>query len=170
MAQQIETPEDRPPTALPPTRVFLVIVDDSQEMPIALHYACRRARNGGGRVALLRVLEPADFQQWMSVADLMENEQRENAENLLQRLGKTVIEKSGRLPVFHIRQGHLREELANLIAEDKSISVLVLAAASAGDNPGPLINHISGKGLGSIRVPVTIIPAGMTEADLDPIT
>ena len=39
-------------------RVFLVVVDDSAEQAVALRYACLRARKGGGRVALLRVLEP----------------------------------------------------------------------------------------------------------------
>ena len=35
-------------------RVFLVVVDDSEEMLVALRFACMRAKNTGGRVALLR--------------------------------------------------------------------------------------------------------------------
>ncbi|HTH15897.1 MAG TPA: universal stress protein, partial [Magnetospirillum sp.] len=46
------------------TRVFLVVVDDTEEMRAALSYACRRARHTGGRVALLRVVEPAEFQHF----------------------------------------------------------------------------------------------------------
>ncbi len=150
-------------------RVFLVICDESDEMAIALHYACRRARNSGGRVALLAVIEPPEFQQWMSVADLMHEEKWTAAENMLQRLGKTVIEKAGSPPVFYIREGSLRDEIAALVEEDPSVSVLVLAASS-GESPGPLVTHIVGKGPGTIRIPVTIIPAGLTEEDLDPVS
>ncbi len=34
-------------------RVFLVVVDETEEMKVALRFACRRARHTGGRVALL---------------------------------------------------------------------------------------------------------------------
>ena len=43
-----------------PERVFLVVVDESEEMQVALRFACRRAQHTGGRVALLYVIEPAD--------------------------------------------------------------------------------------------------------------
>ena len=33
-------------------RVFLVVVDDSEEMLVALRFACMRAKSVGGRVAL----------------------------------------------------------------------------------------------------------------------
>ena len=45
-------------------RVFLVVVDDSEEMRIALRFACMRAKNTGGRVALFRDIEPAGFHHW----------------------------------------------------------------------------------------------------------
>jgi len=59
-------------------RVFLVVVDESEELRVALRYAARRARHTGGRVALLYVIEPtADLQHWMAVETLMREEQRE---------------------------------------------------------------------------------------------
>ena len=39
-------------------RVFLVVVDDSEEMHVALRFASRRAAATGGRVALFSALEP----------------------------------------------------------------------------------------------------------------
>ena len=62
-----------------PQRVFLVVVDDSPEMQVALRYAALRARSTGGRVALLYVIEPSDLQQWMAVESLMREERREEA-------------------------------------------------------------------------------------------
>ena len=52
-------------------RIFLVVVDDSPEMEVALRFACLRARHTGGRVALLYVLEPSEYQTWLRVGDLM---------------------------------------------------------------------------------------------------
>ena len=61
-------------------RVFLVVVDDTEEMHVALRYACRRARHTGGRVALLHVIEPADPQPFRQVAELILAEQRAQAD------------------------------------------------------------------------------------------
>ena len=59
-------------------RVFLVVVDDTEEMKVALRFACRRAAHTGGRVALLYVVESSEFQHWMSVGDLMREEARKS--------------------------------------------------------------------------------------------
>ena len=46
-----------------PQRTFLCVVDESEELHQALRYACRRAKSTGGRVALLYVIEPVEFQR-----------------------------------------------------------------------------------------------------------
>ncbi len=74
----------------PADRIFLVVVDETEEMRVALRFACRRARNTGGRVALLYVIEPADFQHWQAVGDLMREEARSEGEQLLQKLAARV--------------------------------------------------------------------------------
>ena len=53
-------------------RVFLVVVDESEELHLALRFASRRAQRTGGRVALLQVMEPSDFSHWMAVEQVME--------------------------------------------------------------------------------------------------
>ena len=58
-------------------RVFLVVVDDSEEMLVALHFACMRAKNTGGRVALFRDIEPTGFHHWAGVSELMQDEARD---------------------------------------------------------------------------------------------
>ena len=99
-------------TAVPAThqRIFLVIVDDSEELNIALTYACLRARNSGGRVALLYVIEPSDFQHWIAVEDIMRAERRTEAEQILQRHAKQVNEITGALPILYVREGERRDE------------------------------------------------------------
>jgi nucleotide-binding universal stress UspA family protein len=151
-------------------RVFLVVVDDSEEMPVALRFACLRARRQGGRIALLYVTERADFQHWASVGDLMRQEAREEGEQLLQKLAGEVYESSGNYPVFYIREGDVREELVTLIEEEPSISILVLAANVGGGGPGPLISYLLGKKAPQNRIPITIVPGNLSDEELLEIT
>ena len=150
-------------------RIFLVVVDDTQEMAVALRFACRRASNTGGRVALLYVVEPSDFQHWMAVGDLMREEARNEGEQLLQRLAAKVNELTGQLPVLHVREGTRREELLKLIDEDPTVSILVLGASVEKRGPGPLVEALTGKFVGKLRVPVTIVPGNLSDDEIDSI-
>ena len=152
------------------SRTFLVVVDDSEEMQVALHFASRRAMRTGGRVALLYVQQPTEFQHWMAVGDLMREEAREEAEGLMQKLSAEVKEWSGNYPVVHMREGDIREELEKLLDEEESVSVLVLAASTESSGPGPLISYIVGKGSARLRIPVTIVPGSLTDEEIIGIT
>ncbi|HTR87869.1 MAG TPA: universal stress protein [Reyranella sp.] len=154
----------------PAARVFLVVVDESPEMRKALHYACRRAKRTGGRVALLYVMAPPEAQQWGTVADLMRQEARQEAEQVVARHAETAASLTGQPPSIHIREGSAREELLKLIAQDHSISVLVLGSASSGEGPGPLVTAFTGKGANQLRIPLTIVPGVLTEAEIDEIS
>ena len=151
------------------TRVFLVVVDESPEMPTALRYACRRAKRTGGRVALLYVMDPPESQQWGGVADLMRQEARQQAEQVVGAHAETAATLTGQPPAIHIREGKSREELLKLIAEDRSISVLVLGSSSTNEGPGPLVTAFIGKSGNLLRIPLTIVPGGLTEAEVDAI-
>lgn len=151
-------------------RVFLVVVDDSEELKVALRFACQRARHTGGRVALFRSVEPIEFQHWMGVGELMREEARQEAEQLLDRVSQQVQDLSGTIPVLYIREGTARDELLTLIEEEPSISVLVLAAAPKSDNPGPLVNHLMTKAAAALRIPITIVPGSLTDEEIDALT
>jgi len=147
-------------------RIFLVVVDESEEMRVALQFAARRARHTGGRVALLYVIEPSDMQQWMAVENLVREEQRQAAEQVLSKLATEVKEMSGTLPVVYIREGRRRDALLALIEEEPSISILVLAAGAGPEGPGPLITALVGKMSGKMRVPITIVPGSLSDAQI----
>ncbi len=151
-------------------RVFLVVVDESPEMRNALRYACRRAKRTGGRVAMLYVMDPPEGQQWGAVVDLMRQEARQQAEEVVARHADVAVSMTGQPPTIHIREGKSREELVRLITEDRSISVLVLGSASGGDGPGPLVTAFAGKFGGQLRVPLTIVPGALSEAEIDAIS
>jgi nucleotide-binding universal stress UspA family protein len=53
---------------------FLVCVDSSDECKAALRFACMRAKNSKGEVAILYVIEPNDMQHFAGVEKVMERE------------------------------------------------------------------------------------------------
>ena len=124
-------------------RVFLVVVDESPEMQKALRYACRRAKRTGGRVALLYVMDPPEGQQWGGVVDLMRQEARQQAEEVIARHADTAASLTGQPPAIHIREGKSRDEL---------------------------IKAFSGKLGSQLRIPLTIVPGVLTEAEIDAIS
>ncbi len=151
-------------------RVFLVVVDDTEEMRVALRFASGRAVHTGGRVALLYVMEPNDFQHWMAVGDLIREEARAEAEKLLQRHAAQVQKWSGAMPILHLREGEPRDTLLALINEDPQISILVLGANTGARGPGPLVSALTGKMMGKLRVPVTVVPGNLSDDDIDAIS
>jgi nucleotide-binding universal stress UspA family protein len=153
-----------------PLRIFLVVVDESPEMPVALYYASRRAQRTGGRVALLRVIPREESHGLASVEALMREEAQHEAEQLLQRLAKTVVDEIGALPILYVKEGSPRDELMELVANDPSISILVLAAGTGPEGPGPLISFLATKGMSKLRIPVTIVPGNLTHEQIDAIS
>jgi nucleotide-binding universal stress UspA family protein len=151
-------------------RVFLVVVDETEELQIAVHYAARRAAHTGGRVALLYVIEPSELQTWVAIENLAREEQREEAEQLMQRLCEEILPIAGSMPIIYIREGPRRDELLALINEDPSISILVLAAGTGPEGPGPLISYLTGKPAARLRIPITIVPGSLTMEQLDAVS
>ena len=161
--------ENRPDSTAASDRIFLVVVDETEEMNVALRYAGMRARHTGGRVALLYVIEPADFQHWKAVGDLMREEARSEGEQILQRCSQQVMDETGAMPVLYLREGERRNELLALINEEPGISILVLGANTGPRGPGPLVSALTGKFVGKLRVPVTIVPGNLSNEDIDKI-
>ncbi len=151
-------------------RVFLVVVDNSEEVRVALRFAAKRAEHSGGRVALLYVIEPTEFQHWMFVGTLMAEEARETAEGAVGEFSKIVQELTGEMPVVYIREGERQTELMKLLKEEPSISLLVLAAADSADGPGPLVSSLTGDMVGGLPVPITVVPGTLSDEDIDRIT
>jgi nucleotide-binding universal stress UspA family protein len=150
-------------------RIFLVVVDQSPELKVALRFACNRAKATNGRVAMLYVTEPADS-EWQAVGDLMREERRQEAEARLQELAAQAQALSGMMPMLYVREGEPPAELLKLIDEEPSISVLVLAADVGPKGPGPLVSSLAGKSIGQLHVPLTIVPGSLAEDEIDAIT
>ena len=153
-----------------PSRVFLVVVNEAPEHRIALRYAARRAAHTGGRLAMLYVIEPSELQHFLAIEELAQAERREAAEELLQRLCEDIAPVAGAVPIVYIREGRQRDELLALIAEEPTISILVLAAGTGPEGPGPLVSSLVGKGAARLRIPITIVPGGLSVDQVDALS
>ena len=146
---------------------FLVVVDDTPECDRALHFASRRALRIGATVLMLRVIETRDRnQQWLGVADIMRAEAHEEANAVLDRHAARSAGITGVMPERVIREGDKSQELLKLIEEDEDIAVLVLAAATGKEGPGPMVVSLA-KNAGEFPIPVGIVPGHLSDADLD---
>jgi nucleotide-binding universal stress UspA family protein len=150
-------------------RKFLVVADGTAEFRTALHFACRRARSTGGHVALLKVIEPAVFEHWSGVREEIARQQRQEAEADLQESARYVQGETGLPPEFLIVEAESsRAALKQVFSEDPDIKILVLAAATGGRGPGPLVGSIAKEGVkwGGRKVPITIVPGDLTDEEI----
>tara|TARA_R110000751_G_scaffold71441_2_gene144678 strand:- start:38976 stop:39467 length:492 start_codon:yes stop_codon:yes gene_type:complete len=147
-------------------RKFLAVIDETPECERAVHYAAARAKSTNGVLVLVFVIEPGDFQHWLGVEEIMKAEAREAADAALQRVAAKVRENIGIEPELKIRTGKTTDEIHSVIEEDQDIAILVLAAGSANEGPGPLVSSIAGRGA-AFPIPVTVIPDALSDADID---
>lgn len=147
-------------------QVFLVLVDDTPEMPVALRFACYLANKRDGRVALFRALEPAGFMPWAGVDDIMRTELQDESQRLLKTYTEIVNEWTGDDPIIYIREGNVGEELSHVLCTEQNITKLVLASDVETEDPGPIINYMMKEGTHTIHKPIVIVPSNMTEDEL----
>lgn len=147
--------------------VFLVVVDDSEEMHQALQFACGRAEAVGGKVALLYCIAPSEFEYFAGVGELMRAEAREAAEEKMSIHAEYVQQLTNSTPILYVREGDIRDELLSLISEEEDISLLVLGADTNSETAGPLISFMVARGASSCRVPITVVPGNLTDEQID---
>lgn len=147
----------------------MAVIDDTPECSRAVHYAGMRAKNSNGGLVLLYVIADGDFQEWLGVEEIMRAEAREEAEATLAKVSQNVRETIGIEPEIVIREGNATDEIHALIEEDRDIAILVLAAGSAKEGPGPLVSSIAGKAA-AFPIPVTVIPDLLTDEEIDALT
>ncbi|WP_176086633.1 universal stress protein [Martelella sp. HB161492] len=147
-------------------RKFVAIVDGTPECSLAVRYAARRAKNSNGGLVLLFVIPQHDVQQWIGVQEYMRAEAREEAEVAVSKAAEEVRASIGIDAEIVVREGSVAEEINAVVEDDRDIAILVLAAGSAKEGPGPLVSLLAGRGK-AFSIPVTVLPDGLSEADID---
>jgi len=149
-------------------RKFLVVVDDTEECDRAVVFAARRAEHTGGVLVLLHVVDDGDFRGFLGVEQVMRAEAHAEAEEILAAVVARVKAIAAIEPETVIREGARAAEVLRLIEADEDIAVLVLAAGTSSEGPGPLVSSI-GRSAGSFPVPVTIVPGHLSDDEISAI-
>ena len=68
-----------------------------------------------------------------------------------------------------MREGETADEILGLIEDDEDIAILVLAAGTGKDGPGPLVASVGGTA-GDYPIPVAIVPGHLSDEELDAMT
>jgi nucleotide-binding universal stress UspA family protein len=146
-------------------RKFLVVVDDTPECDRALTYAARRAERTNGALVMLHVIDDQDFRGFIGVEQMMRAEAREAADLTLAKVADRIRTVARIEPEMVVREGVRAAEVVGLIEKDEDIAILVLAAGTGSDGPGPLVTALTGR-LGSFPVPITIVPGTLSDEEI----
>lgn len=144
-------------------RIYLVIVDETEEALVALQFAARRAAKTDGALHLLAIVPPQPFNPFGGVQATIEEEARARAETLVTAAAGNLLSQGAKMPVISVRMGEDIKIVREYLKENGEVSALVLGAAKEG-GPGPLVTHFTGAGLGQMPCPVFVIP-GTLDAD-----
>lgn len=148
-------------------RKYLVVIDDTEECGRAVHWSAQRAGRTKSIVVMLRVIETHDQgAQWLGVADIMRAEAMEAAKAMLKKSAERAKKTANVKVDMVIREGVTSDEIVKLIEEDADIGILVLAAGTGKEGPGPLVTHI-GKVAGTFPIPIAIVPGHLSDEDID---
>lgn len=149
-------------------RVYLVIVDETEEAKLALRFAARRAAQTGGSVHILALVPRQQFNAFGGVQATIEEEARDRAEVLANGAAGELLSESGKMPQIAVRVGDGNAVINEYLAEHPEVAALVLGAAAEG-NPGPLVSYFSTHA-GSLHCPLFIVPGGLSEQELDALS
>ena len=147
-------------------RKFLVVVDETPECDRAVVFAARRAEHTGGGLVLLHVVQDADFRGYVGVGEAMRAQAHAEAEAVLAEVAERVRTLGPVEPERVIREGVPAIEVVRHIEADEDIAVLVLAAGTGPEGPGPLVSTLAGRGAGTFPVPITIVPGHLGDAEI----
>lgn len=146
-------------------RIYLVIIDETDEALVALRYASRRAAETGGMVHLLALVPPQPFNAFAGVQATIEEEARARAETLVTAAAGNLLSEGGKMPIIAVRQGDGEKVVRQYLGEHPEVSALVLGAA-VDSGPGPLVAHFTGAHAGQLPCPVFVIPGSLSEDDI----
>ena len=148
-------------------RKYLVVIDDTDECDRAVFWAAKRAGRTKSQIVMLRVIDTVDRNQpWLGVADVMKAEADEAANKAFEKYAARIKKIANITPDRVIREGDPAEEIVKLIDEDADIGILVLAAGTGSEGPGPLVSSLA-KSVGTYPIPVAIVPGHLSDEDLE---
>ena len=150
-------------------RVYLVIMDETEEALVALRFAARRAAKTDGAVHIIAHVPQQDFNAFGGIQATIEAEAREHAEELVAAAADAIAQEANVTPQIMVKSGKPAEIVRDVIGANDEIAALVLATAASGA-PGPLVAHFTGHDAGTLPCPVMLVPGAIDLARLDALS
>jgi nucleotide-binding universal stress UspA family protein len=149
-------------------RVYLVIIDETEEATLALRFAARRAADTQGSVHILAIVPKQEFNAFAGVQATLEEEARDRAEVMANGAAGALFSESGTMPQISVKVGDGQAVINEYLTEHPEVAALVLGAAAEG-GPGPLVTHFSSIA-GSLSCPLFVVPGGLSEEQIDAVS
>lgn len=146
-------------------RIYLVVMDETEEAKQALRFASLRAMKTGGSVHILALVPQQTFTAFGGVQATIEQEARERAEVMANNHAGNIFAESGKMPVIAVRPGPPAEVIRKYLDEHGEIAALVLATSAEGHS-GPLVTHFAAHA-GVLPCPLYLIPGKLTREEID---
>ena len=102
-------------------RVYLVIMDETDESRLALRFAARRAARTGGLVHIVALVPRQEFVAFGGVQATIEEEARSRAEVLVTSAAGNIVSESGRMPVVAVREGEAVQAVRDYLGEHPEV-------------------------------------------------
>ena len=146
-------------------RVYLTIIDETDEAQKALRFAANRAAATGGAVHILALVQPQNFNAFGGVQATIEQEARDRAEAIANGAAGALMDDEGRMPTITVKVGEGQAVIREYLESHSEVAALVLGS-SDGASPGPLVAHFSASA-GKLSCPLYILPGGITKDEID---
>ncbi len=147
--------------------LYLVCVNEKEHSRTALKYACAKAKARSGAVAMLYVVEPVDYNTIFSVADVIRDERRAEAQALLETFAEVAMERH--IPAQSwVRDGMIAEEICACLKEHPEITMLLLGVAADGSsNKGGVLTSLTAMLGHRYHIPLLLVPGNLTDAQIE---
>ncbi|MDB2414554.1 universal stress protein [Rickettsiales bacterium] len=149
---------------------YLVCINKEEYSKVAVSFAYKLAKRNNGRITLLNVIEPSDYQSFGAVADKMQEEMRKETEELFQQMSDEITSDGGNVPILIVKEGRIEEEIINVVEEDPMIRMIIVGTATESSVKSkvlpPLVTQIGNK----LLIPMLIVPGNLTDQQIDSLT
>ena len=149
---------------------LLVCVSQSEHCLAALKFAALKAKKSGSLIEILTVIDTtiSDYSLF-SVGKIMKKEQLANSEKHIKDISEKIYKWSNIMPVVNLRKGYIGDEIAEVIEEDKTINLVIIASSPKSTSRGKLISYLADKIYSQLFVPVIVIPSSLTDLQIEQI-
>ena len=146
-------------------RIYLVVMDETEEAKSALRFASLRAVKTGGSVHILALVPQQTFNAFGSVQATIEQEARERAEVMANNAAGNIFGEMGKMPIIAVRPGAAVDVVRRYLDENDEVAALVLGVGLDG-GPGPLVSYFAAHAT-EIPCPLYLIPGSLSRERID---